>query len=313
MSRDSRHFAWVLNLDAEFELERPSYHPPARLLAQLAQHGQGSRALLGANDVLLAETADLVRPARGRRPLLAPTLVGRAWCPTPRALAVFEAAGVSVERHPPLEVLKRVNHRRFALEVGGGLPHQRYLTERAELATLLERAERPWLLKRAFGFAGRGQMRVHAGLDAKQWAWVDASLRLGGLVVEPLVVPLLELSAHGFIWPEGRAELGRVCVQSVNARGVFQGVRLASGEPSALEGEALLAKASEVASALFRAGYFGPFGIDAFRYELEEQRAFCALSEINARFSMGFVTGFPRHPSELWLGDDVAEAPPRSG
>ena len=56
-----------------------------------------------------------------------------------------------------------------------------------------------------------------------------------------------------------------------------------------------------VARALASAGYFGPFGIDAHRYELEGKSGFCALSEINARYTMGFVTGFPRPPCELSL------------
>jgi len=55
------------------------------------------------------------------------------------------------------------------------------------------------------------------------------------------------------------------------------------------------------AVALRDARYFGPFGIDGFRYVLERRQGFCALSEINARYTMGFVTGFARHPSERTL------------
>jgi hypothetical protein len=107
---------------------------------------------------------------------------------------------------------------------------------------------------------------------------------------------------HGFIWPSARFELGRICVPQVTERGVFRDLRLAApGELENAETESLFAQAERVAQALHSAGYFGPFGIDAYRYELEGKIGFCALSEINARYTMGFVTGFPRHPSELVL------------
>jgi hypothetical protein len=213
-------FAWVLNLDAELELARPNFKghsPSARLLAQLAEYGAGSRALLGPRDVQVTDdVADLA--AR----------TGRARCPTPGALAALRARGVEPEPHPAPEVLRRVNHRLFAHELGGGLPGQRFLSERAELDELLARAERPWLLKRPLAFAGRGQLRAYKALTPKEQTWLDASLRSDGLIVEPLLTPTLELSLHGFIWQGGAHQLGRACVQEVTARGVFRSVRLAT-------------------------------------------------------------------------------------
>jgi len=291
MKRARPRFAWVLNLDAEFELEKPSYNARTRLTEQLSLYGASSRKLLGPEDVLVSE--GVPGPSE---------FIGRAWCPTPRAIAALCAAGVTPEAHPPASVLKRVNHRRFAVELGGGLPHQRYIEERSALDELLRQRKWPWLLKRGLAFAGRGQMRVYTSLDAKQSSWVDASLRVSGLVIEPLVEPTLELSLHGFVWRDGRHELGRCCVQEVSQRGVFRGIRLAApNELTALEGDTLTRKASQVALGLATAGYFGPFGVDAYRYVLAGESGFCALGEINARYSMGFVTGFPRHPSELLL------------
>lgn len=287
-------FAWVLNLDAELELARPgfSYVPRTKLVQQLAAFGGASRALLGPHDVLLGADGAL----------LGPDFTGRAWCPTPLALARMAEAGVPAEPHPLPAVLRRVNHRRFALELGGGLPDQQYFTERAPLEALLRRAERPWLLKRPLAFAGRGQMRFYGPISDKQWSWLDVSLAQDGLLLEPLVTPTLELSLHGFVWPEGKHELGRPCVQQVSERGVFKGVRLADAqELTASETSSLLEQGERVAQRLHQAGYFGPFGIDAYRYELAGAVGFCALSEINARYTMGFVTGFPRHPSTLRL------------
>ena len=287
-------FAWVLNLDAELELARLpfEYVPRQKLLRQLAEHGQGSRALLGAGDVLVTPALRLPGPG----------FVGRAWCPTPRAREQLAAHGIQAEPHPEPSLLRRVNHRLFAHELGGGLPEQQYFSEREPLAALLRRAERPWLLKRPLAFAGRGQMRFYGPITDKQWSWLDVSLAQDGLIVEPLVTPTLELSLHGFVWRDRRFELGRACVQEVTERGVFRGVRLARpGELSDPEQVAVSASGEGVARRLASVGYFGPFGLDAYRYELAGEPGFCALGEINARYTMGFSVGFPRHPSELVL------------
>ncbi len=207
-------FAWVLNLDAELEMAEPSYCPRSRVLAQLDRYGQGARALLGPRDVLLDSSDQM---ALGR--------TGRAWCPTPRAIARMVKAGVEPEPHPPLSVLHAVNHRKFAVDLNLGLPEQRYVESRLELDELLRKKERAWLLKRPLSFAGRGQQRILGHIDAKQSAWIDASLRRSGLVVEPLITPALEVSLHGFIWRDRRHELGRICVQEVSSRGVFRSIR----------------------------------------------------------------------------------------
>ncbi len=287
-------FAWVLNLDAEPELSRLNfeYVPRTKLLQQLELYGRGSRALLGPGDVLVEPGAAV--PASG--------FVGRAWCPTPLALSRLSAAGVQAEPHPEASVLRRVNHRLFAHQAGGGLALQRYFTERAPLEELLRRAERPWLLKRPLAFAGRGQMRFYGPISDKQWSWLDVSLAQDGLLVEPLVTPTLEVSLHGFVWQAGRWELGRVCVQEVSERGVFRGVRLAlASELESAESVSLFEQAERVAGLLHGVGYFGPFGIDAYRYQLGGSLGFCALSEINARYTMGFAIGFPRRTAELSL------------
>ena len=103
------------------------------------------------------------------------------------------------EPYPSVEVLRRVNHRRFAFELGGGLPDQHYVEDRRALEAILARGG-AWQLKRPLSFAGRGQLRVFRELSLKEWAWIDASLNDDGLIVEPLVTPTLEVSQHGFVW-----------------------------------------------------------------------------------------------------------------
>lgn len=290
-------FAWVLNLDAELELSRgrPGYVAQRKLTAQLAEHGASSRALLGPDDFELRPDRSMPAPPSAR-------VRGRAWCPTPLALAAMRRHGVEPEPHPDAAVLRRVNHRSFAHELGGGLPRQTYVTSREQLRRLLADPAERWLMKRPLGFAGRGQMRAIGPLSDKQWSWVDASLKRDGLLVEPFVRPTFELSLHGFVWPDGRSELGRICAQDVSERGAFRAARLAlDGELGDAERGELIERAAGAARALHGAGYFGPFGVDAYRYEQDGQQGFCALGELNARYTLGFVTGFPRHPSELSL------------
>jgi phosphoribosylaminoimidazole carboxylase (NCAIR synthetase) len=283
-----QRYAWVFNLDAELELSRgrPGYVPQRKLSAQLEEHGRSSRRLLGPGDMELGDGA----PDRA--------MLGRAWCPTPLALAALQKQGVEPEPHPSAAVLRRVNHRLFAHELGGGLPDQVYVTSADQLRTVLANRERHWLLKRPLTFAGRGQLRAIGPLTDKQWSWVEVSLERDGVMVEPLVRPSFEVSLHGFVWRDGTSELGRVCAQHVSERGAFRGVRLAEpDELSAAETGALHERASAVARALHEAGYFGPFGIDAYRYD----GGFCALSEINARYTLSFAVGFARPTSELVL------------
>jgi hypothetical protein len=287
-------FAWVLNLDAELELARgrPGYVPQRKLLAQLAEHGGGSRRLLGPQDLLVEDAEQ----AAGQGS------IGRAWCPTPLALAKLRACGATPEPHPSASVLRRVNHRLFAHELGGGLPGQTYVQSREQLVERLADHAQHWLLKRPLGFAGRGQLRVIGPLTEKQWTWVDASFERDGLLLEPLVRPTLELSVHGFVWRDARYRIGRICVQAVSERGAFQDVRLAQpGELSGAEAEALHERADCVAQALAAASYFGPFGIDGYRYVHGARQGFCALGELNARYTLGFATGFPEPASALRL------------
>lgn len=290
----TRRFAWVLNLDAELELARgrPGYVPQRKLSAQLAEHGRGSLRLLGPRDVLVEEHARGAEPA----------LVGRAWCPTPLALAKLRAFGATPEPCPEPSVLRRVNHRLFGHELGGGLPEQAYVQSREQLSSKIGDCAERWLLKRPLSFAGRGQLRVIGPLTDKQWTWVDASLKRDGLLLEPLVEPTLELSLHGFVWPDARYRLGRICVQAVSERGAFQDIRLAEpAELSESEAAALHERAETATRALAAAGYFGPFGVDGYRYLRRGQHGFCALSELNARYTLGFATGFPEPASALVL------------
>lgn len=274
--------AWVLNLDADLELARPrGYAPPARVARRVAASVGGALALLGPGDVRVEPGDRLPDALRGVR--------GSAWCPTPWATRVLRDAGAQPAPAPSLEVLRAANHRRFGAELGGGPQGSAFVTTAAEVDV---RLGRPVVLKRAHGFAGRGQRRLRAAPTDDDRRWIEASLRAGGLLVEPWVDIVDELSVHGRVGEDGAVVVGAPCVQEVDSRGAWRSTRRASaGELEPAELSALEAGARRVAGALAAIGYFGPFGVDGYRYRDGATRRLVALGEVNARYTMGWAVG----------------------
>jgi hypothetical protein len=93
----------------------------------------------------------------------------------------------------------------------------------------------------------------------------------------------------------GSLELGALVEQRCDARGAWLSTeRIASGAEDAIAAS-LSEQGRRVGRALHEAGYFGPFGIDAYTYRDElGDLHLQPLSEINARYSMGFATGYGR-------------------
>ena len=141
MSRAPR--AWVLNLDAEHELERPRGYTRSDRLEAIVRHQ--SRRPLGT----LAGAQELVPTAAAlaRAPLLAQRcagLEGLAWRPTPGALQLLRAAGARPMLSATLEVLRRVNARPFAAQVRAPLVRASFEKRVAStLEELLECVARP--------------------------------------------------------------------------------------------------------------------------------------------------------------------------
>ncbi|AKT37921.1 hypothetical protein [Chondromyces crocatus] len=289
--------AWLLNLDADEELARPAgYTPSASVSARLRPLAERIGPLLGPDDHLLWPD--------GARHRLVSALPGRAWCPTPRALRLLREAGATPPPAPPLDVLRRVNHRRFCAELGQMLPGACFATTVDEVAqaVALPSPTALWLLKRSFGFAGRGRLRIPTGpIDAPTRAWVIASLeRHGqGLQVEPWVDRCGDFSQHGHLTAAGELVVGVACLQRCDERGTWLSTERASpGDLAPAEATALHQALHDTGQALAAAGYFGPFGIDAFRWRDGDQHFhFNPRCEINARYTMGWATGMsPRRP-----------------
>lgn len=295
---------WVLNLDAELELSRGGgpYQTPLAVARGFAPALPAAERLLSAGDAVLEADGTLRMPANAASSAahgLPERWLGAAWCPTPSALQRLERAHAELPACPPLSVLQQVNHRRFYLELGGGAPGARYVANEAELAlTLGER--RVWLCKRPFGFAGRGQRRIPLTPSADDQRWLADGLRQGGFLAEPWLELRAELGLHGLLEADGRLALGHVCVQRTDAFRAWVSTRRAGEDDLAPAfSAALRERAESVAAALSGAGYFGPFGIDAYLYaDASGGLRLNPLSELNARYSMGYPIGAPSFDAE---------------
>lgn len=296
--------AWVLNLDAEHELEASrSYAPTDHLRAIVARE---SRRLIGPlvapHDVVVTEE-DLARG--GEAAERARGLEGLAWSPTPRALKLLARAGARVAAAPSVAVLRAVNARPFAALVREPLARASFAKHVvADLEAVLARLAAPaplgWLVRRTFGAAGRGRRRIAAGRPSPaEIAWIEASLRLGPLVVEPWVEVLREHTRSGWVGADGSVAISVPCFQQVNPHGAWTGTERAELDRLGDDDDARLEEACATAgAALAAAGYFGPFGIDAYHHRALDGAGVVLnpLSEINARFTMDWATAMVADP-----------------
>lgn len=288
--------AWVLNLDADVELGAGrAYAPTAPVRRAMEPHvARLAASLLAPGDLLVDDDSS---------PGIARGLPGRAFCPTPRALALLRRAGAEPEPHPAADVLRRVNSRAFAAALGATLPGAAFVTELAAFEATLAREPEvgdAWRVKYAFGMTGRNQRVLAPGQAlGADLQFVERGLAQAGVQIEPNVPIDTEYAIHGFLSHAGALRLGVLVRQRCDARGAWLATERVDTRDVAMSEVApsLLHEAEHVASALGAAGYFGPFGIDAFTYR-DRQGALHLQprSEINARYSMGFPVGFGPPP-----------------
>lgn len=282
---------WLFNLDAELELEKGEHYVSSK--ATMARTTKMVEAL---RRTYCAE-GDLVL---GEVEMSGSSLcdyIGRSWCPTSRAQKRLREAGVKVPLAPSVEVLRRVNHRAFCAGLGQTLEHANFVYQLEEAKAVISHATPSgyWKLKRALGFSGRGQRRIAAGPldDDYDCRWIEAALRRGdGVQIEPWVEREADFVIHGYLTSAGELSLGCPARQRCDEYGAWISTkRVEDGELGRGEKLSLEDAAREVADGLRKAGYFGPFGMDAFRYREEGGSRFNPRSEINARYTMGWVVG----------------------
>jgi hypothetical protein len=123
--------------------------------------------------------------------------------------------------------------------------------------------------------------------------WLHDSLTRGGILVEPWVHIVRELSLHGFIGATTTV-FGEPCALVSDEFGAPTSVTMLC-EPGTSTTDHAVPRVRDAAltaaESLRSIGYFGPFGIDAFVFRGERSEHLNPLCDLNARFTLGWSTG----------------------
>jgi hypothetical protein len=267
----------LLNLDAELELASSGPYTRSRATEQSIRERHRLCASLTRGEPIVGVDGN------------DDALTVFSWCPTSSALAFARAAGLAAVQGPGMGVLCQVHHRRWPLAWCPAFGFRRYLTSTTEWrAVCSELGDGPWRCKRPYGFAGRGHRVLDKALSLDDQRWLDDSMRSGGLLLERNVDVRRQFSLHGYV-DEEQHWLGNTCVFETDDHGAPTWFELAEADD--LRDRELRSVACSVTTHLRQAGYFGPFGIDAFEYESSGGASLNVLSEVNPRFTLGWSLG----------------------
>lgn len=220
-----------------------------------------------------------------------------AWCETPQAAALRKVSREPIDGplheslwHLPTaspDVVATVHHRAFHLrvaeELGCALPGARMIESMADLDQVSCSA---WVVKAPFSASGRSRHIERNGpalSDPKARRTVERLIENHGpLLFEPWMERTADFGCSALLTPELR--IVGFHRQTVDIKGQFAGIELPAEVP-----ETMMRVVEGVAAALRKAGYVGPFGIDAWQYRTSDGIAFNPLGEINARMTFGLV------------------------
>ncbi|MFK7999193.1 MAG: hypothetical protein AB8H86_06330 [Polyangiales bacterium] len=259
---------WLLNLGAELELEGRVLSSAARKKSQAAATMLAAALVPEGDDWFVGSCATKSEAREGR-----------AFLPTSAAIGALRDAGAFVEA-PDERILREANSRHFSVS---HFPRSGvYLL--ADEVDLQPGGAR--LLKRDLSFAGGGQRRISSDVTEADRAWLRASLDRGPVCVEPWLCIEEELGMPGFVHGDGRIDVGDPVEQHV-VRGQWRASKATTRAVPELR-QACRRAGQHLADI----GYFGPFNIDAHRSEL----GWTHVSEINARYTMGWALGWTSRP-----------------
>jgi hypothetical protein len=312
----------LANLLCEDELAGRRASPPRSVLETVARMAPLLRVFAREGDRLwspapvdpesVPEIPGLPRPVFESGPLrdLPPVDEVLAWCETPAAAAHRGGARPSSEiswdaplhdllwRLPtsPPSVVATVHHRAFCLqiaeEIGCALPGARMVESIAELDRALQMAPPAWVVKAPLSASGRSRFIERNGqtlADPKARRTVERLFEIHGpLLFEPWMERTEDFGVSALLGPD-RLRIVGIHGQRIDRKGQFLGIDLHPGL-SGQDRDQLLRTVEEVAAALRRASYLGPFGIDAWRYRRDDGALILnPLGEINARMTFGLV------------------------
>jgi hypothetical protein len=159
----------------------------------------------------------------------------------------------------------------------------------AELDRLLSPSG-AWVVKAPLSAAGRSRFIDKIGgplKDSKARRTVERLFEVHGpLLFEPWMDRVADFGGAALLTSKELRVVG-FHRQVVDRKGQFAGIEVEAEIPERERMEDVL---RGVAQSLRRAGYVGPFGIDAWQYRNRDGRlAFHPLGEINARMTFGLV------------------------
>jgi hypothetical protein len=198
--------------------------------------------------------------------------------------------------HPPLEVLRRVNGRRFAAQLEDEIFGVREVVGVFDSADELEAwltshrdDDTGWILKSEHGNAGLGNRRLRScALDRPDREWLRRQLAEDAwMLVERWRRRVLDIAAAFTIDRDGGMD-GLELYEVVNtADGAYIGSLFDRASESIEAWRcALMDLSSKVSTRLAENGYLGPVCLDAFVWLDEGERRLRPLADLNARLQV---------------------------
>ena len=311
----------LANLLCEDELAGRRASPPRSVLAMVARMAPLLRVFAREGDRLWSPAPG---PGLESGPLraLPPADEVLAWCETPSALehrgGPHRPAAINWDAPlhdllwelptPSPDIVAAMHHRAFHLQVaesiGCALPGARMVESLAELDPALRTAPPAWVVKAPLSASGRSRYIERNGpalTDPKSRRTVERLFdHHGPLLFEPWMDRTEDFGVSALLGPELR--IVGIHGQKVDRKGQFEAIDL---DPmlSPQDRGRLLETSEAVAEKLRDAGYVGPFGVDAWRYQTAAGTVLHPLGEINARMTFGLVAwarSWSRSRSTSW-------------
>jgi hypothetical protein len=291
------------NFDFEWSLAHNIQHPSAALQRLSAELATTWLAVSEPGDILLlpGETEpgfwtqlgdDLPWPLPGRIRCLseAPSgLTVTPWGWTQQFIDACRTNGVPLPPYPDVEVVRRVNSRRFSHELerdlACGLRGAAWLSE-LDFDWLASQPR--WVIKADLSNSSRERLLGGGPLSPRDRTWLETRLRRdGGVAFEPWVEIVEEAGLQWDIPGTGEPQLIGITPLLTDAHGRYRGSVFSHPTADADWTDGILTS-REAARRIQAAGYFGPLGIDACRYrDSDGVLRLRPLMDINARWTMG--------------------------
>ena len=189
---------------------------------------------------------------------------------------------------PDWDIVRQVHSKVYAFAAAPQLPDSHLLQTIEDAEEWVATLKGPKVLKQAFGFSGAGHIHCDQELPPKAIALLK---KREVLIGEPWVKRIFDFSTQWLI--NSSVEYLGATVLGVTEKGTYSSTLV--GDENLLFRDHLgalqqhLDLCRPLLEKVRKAGFFGHLGIDAFVYEKQGKHVLRAVSEINARKTMGWA------------------------